>query len=46
MVCGMAKALDANLLVTIVTCLAFEAEGSEDANDMCELLPVEPLPTT
>ena len=46
MVCGMAKALDANLLVTIVTCLAFEPEGSEDANDMCELLPVEPLPTT
>ncbi len=46
MVCGMAKALDANLLVTIVTCLAFEPEGSKDANDVCELLPVEPLPTT
>lgn len=46
MVCGMAKALDTNLLVTIVTCLAFEPEGSEDSNDVCELLPVEPLPST
>lgn len=45
-VCGMAKALDTNLLVTIVTCLAFEPEGSQDSTDVCELLPVEPLPST
>ncbi len=45
-VCGMAKGLDTNLLVTIVTCLAFEPEGSADSNDVCELLPVEPLPST
>lgn len=46
MVCGMAKALDTNLLVTIVMCLAFEPEGAEDSNQVCELLPVEPLPST
>jgi hypothetical protein len=45
-VCGMAKALDTNLLVTIATCLAFEPAGSEDADDVCELQPVEPLPST
>jgi len=46
MVCGMAKALDANLLVTIVTCLAFEPDDSDGSNDVCELLPLEPLPGT
>ena len=40
----MAKALDANLLVTIVTCLGFEPAESEGSNPVCELLPVEPLP--
>jgi hypothetical protein len=46
LVCGMAKALDPNLLVTIVTCLGFEPDGSTDAKGVCELLPLEPLPTT
>jgi hypothetical protein len=46
MVCGMAKALDPNLLVTIATCLAFEPDDADGANRICELLPVEPLPST
>lgn len=45
-VCGMAKALDANLLVTIATCLAFEPDDSDGSHDVCELLPIEPLPST
>jgi hypothetical protein len=45
-VCGMAKALDPNLLVTIVTCLAFEPDDSDGSPAVCELLPVEPLPST
>lgn len=46
MVCGMAKALDANLLVTIATCLAFESDEGEGGGAVCELLPLEPLPST
>jgi hypothetical protein len=45
-VCGMAKSLDPNLLVTIVTCLAFEPDDSDGSPDVCELLPVEPFPNT
>jgi hypothetical protein len=45
-VCGMAKSLDLNLLVTIASCLAFEPEDSDDSSDVCELLPIEPLPGT
>jgi hypothetical protein len=45
MVCGMAKALDPNLLVTIASCLGFEPDVC-DADSVCELTPVEPLTTT
>jgi hypothetical protein len=44
MVCGMAKALDPNLLVAIASCLAFEPEGFAEPNDVRERLPVESLP--
>lgn len=49
MVCGMAKALDTNLLVTIATCLAFEPDDSDGADgsaDVRELLPPEPRART
>lgn len=46
MVCGMANSLDANLLVTIASCLAFDPEDSEPSDAVCELLPIEPLPST
>jgi hypothetical protein len=42
-VCGMAKSLDPNLLVTIATCLGFEPADSDDSNAVCELLPLAPL---
>jgi len=44
MVCGMANALDPNLLVTIANCLGFDP--AEDASTTCELLPIEALPTS
>jgi hypothetical protein len=43
MVCGMAKSLDPNLLVTIATCLGFEPADADGSNPVCELLPLEPL---
>ena len=46
MVCGMAKSLDPNLLVTIASCLAFEPADADGSSDVCELLPLEPLPST
>jgi hypothetical protein len=42
-VCGMAKSLDPNLLVTIANCLGFEPDESDDAPSVCELTPIEPL---
>lgn len=42
-VCGMAKSLDPNLLVTIANCLAFEPDESDDLHRVCELTPIEPL---
>mgnify|MGYP001572829358 CR=1 FL=1 len=33
LVCGMAKALDPNLLVTITSCLGFEPAEAEDPED-------------
>ena len=33
MVCGMAKALDPNLLVTITSCLGFEPADPDDAEE-------------
>jgi len=33
LVCGMAKALDPNLLVTIASCLGFELAEAEEAED-------------
>lgn len=33
MVCGMAKALDPNLLVTITSCLGFEPADPDDPED-------------
>lgn len=33
LVCGMAKALDPNLLVTITSCLGFEPAEGQEAND-------------
>ena len=44
-VCGMAKSLDPNLLVTIANCLAFEPDESDDLHRVCELTPIEPLTT-
>ena len=46
LVCGMARSLDPNLLVVIASCLAFEPEDSDGSSDVCELLPIEPLPST
>jgi hypothetical protein len=43
LVCGMAKALDPNLLVTIASCLGFEPDAYDDADGVCELTPIEPL---
>lgn len=45
LVCGMAKSLDPNLLVTIASCLGFEPDVC-DADGVCELTPVEPFTTT
>jgi hypothetical protein len=33
LVCGMAKALDPNLLVTITSCLGFEPADSDDTEE-------------
>lgn len=41
MVCGMAKNLDSNLLVTISGCLGFDPAAENDS--VCELTPIEPL---
>jgi hypothetical protein len=46
LVCGMASSLDLNLLVTISSCLAFEPDGSDGSHEVCELLPIEPFPST
>lgn len=46
LVCGMAKALDPNLLVTITSCLGFEPDACDAADGVCELTPIEPLTTT
>jgi hypothetical protein len=46
MVCAMAKSLDTNLVVTIATCLAFEPDETDASNHVCELLPIESLPST
>ena len=43
LVCGMANALDPNLLVTITNCLGFEPDDGEDPQRVCELTPIEPL---
>jgi hypothetical protein len=43
LVCGMAKALDLNLLVTISKCLGFKP-AAFDETGICELMPIEPLP--
>jgi hypothetical protein len=43
LVCGMAKSLDPNLLVTIASCLGFEPDAGDDADGVCELTPIEPL---
>lgn len=43
LVCGMAKALDPNLLVTIASCLGFDPTAEDDS--VCELTPLEPLTT-
>jgi hypothetical protein len=44
LVCGMTRALDPNLLVTITNCLGFEsAEGDPD---ICELMPIEAMSTS
>jgi len=45
LVCGMAKALDPNLLVTITNCLGFES-AEQDASNTCELMPIEALATS
>jgi hypothetical protein len=42
LVCGMAKALDPNLLVTITGCLGFES-AERDGSAVCELMPIEAL---
>jgi hypothetical protein len=39
-VCAMANALDPDLLVTVSSCLGF---STEDSDDPCELVPVEPV---
>jgi len=44
LVCGMAKTLDPNLLVTISSCLGFDPAAEDDS--VCELTPIEPLATT
>lgn len=44
LVCGMARALDPNLLVTIASCLGFDPAAESDS--VCELTPIEPLATT
>jgi hypothetical protein len=43
LVCGMARALDPNLLVTITKCLGFKP-AAFDETGICELMPIEPLP--
>ena len=43
LVCGMAQALDPNLLVTISKCLGFKP-AAFDETGICELMPIEPLP--
>jgi len=43
LVCGMARALDPNLLVTISKCLGFKP-AAFDETGICELMPIEPLP--
>jgi hypothetical protein len=45
LVCGMVKSLDPNLLVAIASCLAFEPDDFDGRGEVCELLPVEPLPS-
>ncbi len=42
-VCGMAKSLDPNLLVTITSCLGFASNAGDDTDGICELTPIEPL---
>lgn len=44
LVCGMAKALDPNLLVTITSCLGFEPDACDATDGVCELTPIEALP--
>jgi len=44
LVCGMARALDPNLLVAISSCLGFDPAAEDDS--VCELTPIEPLATT
>ena len=45
-VCGMAKALDADLLVAIARCLGFTPDAGDDVDAVCELTPIEPLTPT
>lgn len=44
LVCGMARALDPNLLVTITNCLGFES--AERNHNICELMPIEAMSTS
>jgi hypothetical protein len=43
LVCGMAKALDPNLLVTIASCLGFDDAEVPYAEGVVELIPLEPV---
>jgi len=44
LVCGMARGLDPNLLVTITNCLGFEP--AERDTRICELMPIEAMATS